>query len=446
MASMTVEQIVDAIRDAGLVGAGGAGFPTHVKAGAKVETLIANGAECEPMLDCDAALMTHHPKAVVEGMKLMARSTGATRLVLAVKDKNIEAIEALEKAMKGSKRIELMRLGNFYPAGDEVNLVYEVTGRIPPEGGLPLDVGAVVQNVCTLAKVADAVKGKPFTRRIVTVSGEVREPCNLDAPIGTSLKDLIRAAGGPVDKSFAVIVGGPCMGWAASSLDERVLKTTTGVLVLPPDHALIRLKTASVDQLLHRAKSVCDQCRDCTDLCPRYLLGHNLEPHRLMTAIGWGNDLDSEALRTAHLCCECGICGIYACPMGLYPNLYIQRIKEELNAAGLPRERGKTPEVPLAEYHGRKLPALRLEARLGLNDYPSHYPLREDALKPASVKIPLQQHIGVPAVPVVKASQKVQEGDLIGEIPKGALGARVHASIAGTVSEVTRDWVEIKAG
>jgi Na+-translocating ferredoxin:NAD+ oxidoreductase RnfC subunit len=426
------------------VGAGGAGFPTHVKAASRAEVVIANGAECEPLLDCDAALMLHFPEAVVEGLALLGRATGAKRLILAVKEKNREAAAALEPRIRG-RGIELKRLGNFYPAGDEVSLAWEAAGRIPPEGGLPIDVGVLVQNVCSLAKAADAEKGKPFTHRIVTVHGEVRRPANFVVPLGTPYRDLLRAAGGASRESFAVIAGGPCMGSPAASLDEPVVKTTTGLLVLAPDHPLVLIKTASVDQLLHRAKSVCDQCRDCTDLCPRYLLGHGLEPHRLMTAIGWGNRLDAEALKTAHLCCECGICGLYACPMGLYPNLYIRRIKRELDQAGIHRAQGAAPAGPLPEYAGRKLPTPRLEARLGLDRFPSHVPFVPESLAPARVRLPLQQHIGVPCEPAVKKGETVREGTLVGEIPPGALGARVHASVSGTVEEVTREWVAIRA-
>lgn len=446
MADPDGRAIVEKIKQAGLVGGGGAGFPTHIKAASDVEVVIGNGAECEPLLNCDKALMISDPRAVVKGLRLLARAAGGRRLVLAVKEKNRDVVRALEDAAAGTKgEIEVYPLGDFYPSGDEVTLVYEVTGRIVPEGGIPPDVGVLVQNVATLVKIAEAVEGRPFTRRLVTVAGEVRDPVTLDAPLGTPLQDLIEAAGGPLIDRFSVILGGPCMGGIASSLDDPVVKTTTGILVLPEDHPLVVIKSASIDQLLHRARSTCDQCQDCTELCPRYLLGHNLSPRHLMTAIGWGNDLTAPELRTAHLCCECGICGLYACPTGLHPNLYIHRIKAELNAAGLPRERGATPERPREEYAWRKLPLGRLKVRLGLSDYPDRAPLREAPLKPRSVRIPLLQHLGAPCRAVVKAGQTLKEGDLVGEVPDGALGARIHASISGRVTEVNEKWVKIAA-
>ncbi|MFH2002531.1 MAG: 4Fe-4S dicluster domain-containing protein [Planctomycetota bacterium] len=449
MVELSGNDIARLIREAGVAGAGGAGFPTHVKASSSAGTVIANGAECEPLLDCDTALMIHNPKAVLDGLVLLGRATGAGELVIAIKQKNLQAIEAVERELVSprfaSSGIRLLRVGNFYPAGDEVSLVYEVTGRVPPEGGLPLDVGVVVQNVGTLSKIADAVEGKPFIRRFVTVAGEVQSPRTFDAPLGTSLKTLIQGAGGPKEQPFAIVVGGPCMGWAASSLDEPVTKTLTGVLVLRPDHPLIALKAANIDQLLHRAKSVCDQCRDCTDLCPRYLLGHRLEPHKLMSAIGWGNKLGSEVMREVHYCCECGVCGLYACPMGLYPHLYFIRIKQELNAAGICREKGLPPLPVHAEYQGRKLPAGRLRARLKLSGYAEHVPFHPEALEPDCVTLMLHQHTGAPSLPVVEAGRAVMAGDLIAEIPEGALGARVHASISGRVTEVTGDAIRIQA-
>jgi Na+-translocating ferredoxin:NAD+ oxidoreductase RnfC subunit len=224
-----------------------------------------------------------------------------------------------------------------------------------------------------------------------------------------------------------------------------VQKTLTGVLVLAPDHKLVQYKIGNLDQLLHRAKSVCDQCRDCTDLCPRFLLGHKMEPHLLMTAIGWGNELGQAALETAHLCCECGICGIYACPMDLHPNLYIHRIKEELNAAGIHRTKGSAPAQPRESYSMRKLPYARLKTRLGLGRYTDNAPLAAEPLQVDEVKLLLHQHVGAPCEAVVKEGQKVKEGDPVGEVPAGALGARVHASISGKVKEVNERWVIIQS-
>jgi len=330
MKDLNVSTIRNRIEQAGVVGCGGAGFPAHVKSAMRVKTVIANGVECEPLLYCDTELMKSSSKEIVEGLVLLGRAVSAEELILAVKEKNTEAIAALKKAASGFENIKIHLLGNYYPAGDEVSLVYEVTGKIVPEGGFPPDVNVLVQNVVTLAKISEAVSGVPFTKRLVTVAGEVERPMTIEAPVGSYIKDLIKAAGGALAKPYVVIVGGPCMGGLISSLNTPVEKTTTGILVLKPDHPLVALKSANPDLMVQRARSVCDQCMDCTVLCPRAMLGHRLDPQRLMTAIAWGNELGANELKTAHLCCECGICGLYACPLGLLPHLHFHRIKKEL--------------------------------------------------------------------------------------------------------------------
>lgn len=431
----------DNIEACGVVGCGGAGFPTHVKAASKAPVLIANGAECEPLVSSDLALMTHYSKDMIEGLRLLGDAVGARELVIAIKEKNRPLLDIIGE----HRDIQIKLLGNYYPAGDEVSMVYEVTGKIPPEGGIPLDVGVLVQNVTTLAKISEANKGIPFTSRLVTVSGHVNNPVTVEAPIGTYLSDLIKAAGGATSKPFAMVVGGPCMGEMAPSLKSPVEKTTSGVLLLPPEHPLVQLKTVNPDRMLRRARSVCDLCRECTDLCPRYLLGHDIDPQRLMTHVAWGNKMNASQLKIAHLCCECGICGLYACPSGLLPYMYIRRIKEELLKSGQAREKGVTPMKPRPEFFDRKLPASRLEARLQLNRYTDKAPLCPDPIKPKEVKILLKQHVGAPCKLLVKPGQTVKQGDPIGKPPKGALGARIHASISGEVKEVTQHWVILRA-
>ncbi len=187
---------VTAIQKAGVVGAGGGGFPSHIKAAASADVVLANGAECEPLLRADSELMALDPARVVRGLSLIRESVGAKRAVIALKKKNGRAMDAIAGALRDDGGIELMPLANIYPAGDEFLLVFEATGRVVPEGGIPPDVGVVVNNVTTLVQVADAVEGRPVTDRMVSVQGEVRSPGTFVAPIGTSLDGLIEEAGG----------------------------------------------------------------------------------------------------------------------------------------------------------------------------------------------------------------------------------------------------------
>ena len=187
--------LVNQVRNAGVVGAGGGGFPAHVKLAAKADTIIANGAECEPLLHKDAAVLEHRAKDVVRGILLCADALGAGDVVIAIKAKKKAAVAAATAACEGTRaRVHL--LGDYYPAGDEYDLVHSVTGRLIPPAGIPLNVGVVVMNVESLANVAAAADGKPVTRKIITIAGAVANPASFEVPIGISLRECIAAAGG----------------------------------------------------------------------------------------------------------------------------------------------------------------------------------------------------------------------------------------------------------
>lgn len=452
--------IVDLVRDAGVVGAGGAGFPTHVKIDNQVEVLIANGTECDPLLRADQNLMARHAPKIIEGLRLLQEATGARRVIIATKRDYTEAASALQRAGAGKDGIELHLGEAVYPAGDEFLLVYELTGRMVPEAGLPLHVGCLVQNVATLFQIAEAATGQPVTSRYVTVSGEVGEPKTVIAPIGTPIRELIRAAGGlrqpkwqePLPESalldeYGIVVGGPMMGKPATGLDQPVLKTTAGVLLLPQHNAVVRYLNRPVGSWVRRGRSTCDQCRDCTDLCPRYLLGHNFRPHEVMRAVNYGMTEKPDLLTGAVLCCECRLCEAYACPLELSPMAYYVSLKKELRAAGWVNDRHhRTALEPHVMREFRAVPTKRLIAHLGLTEYHERgAPLDDRPLRPKKVRIPMRQHLGAPAAPVVSVGDKVGVGMLIGRIPDGALGANIHASIAGVVTGVTAEAVEIEA-
>ncbi|MCR4406793.1 MAG: RnfABCDGE type electron transport complex subunit C [Anaerolineae bacterium] len=443
------DQIVESVRAAGVVGAGGAGFPTHVKIAARVDTVIANGAECEPLLHCDQYLMTTQADEVVEGLRLVMQASGAKHGVIALKQKYQAAIVALRAALdqRPKMNVRLHLLESYYPAGDEFLLVYDVTGRLVPETGLPLHVGCIVQNVGTLANIARAQRGEPVTHRLLTVTGEVRAPKTLRVPIGTSIGEVIRWAGGVKSDSasLSIILGGPMMGRLATSLDEPVTKTTSGIIVLPADNATVRYLRRPLGSWIKRGRSTCDQCRDCTDLCPRHLLGHDLEPHKIMRTINYGITTLPFNVTAAVLCCECRLCEAYACPLELSPCAYYKEIKRQLAAQGWRNDVHKRTDLaphPFREF--RRVPTERLIGRLGLTAYAQlECPLDPGDYRPERVTIPLRQHIGMAARPVVRAGDVVAVGDLIGEIPEGKLGARVHASINGKVVEATAEEVVI---
>jgi cobalamin reductase len=349
-------------------------------------------------------------------------------------------------------------LDSRYPAGDEFVLVYETTGRLVPEAGLPLQVGCLVQNVQTLFNVSRATEGHAVTHRLLTVAGAVMRPVTLWVPVGTPIREVLAWAGGiqparwseRTGDDYAVVIGGPMMGQAAIGLDQPVTKMVSGLLVLPRDNITVRYLTRSRKSWVRRGVSTCDQCRDCTDLCPRYLLGHDLKPHEVMRAINYGLDRPPDKVTAAILCCECRLCEGYACPLELSPMAYYVAIKEELRAQGWRPEKraadGSLESHPMRD--GRLVPTHRLIARLGLTEWEDQVcSLDEVDYRPARVVIPLRhpRGIGAPAAPAVEVGRRVAAGDLIANIPEGKLGARVHASITGRISQVSESAIEIVA-
>lgn len=434
--------LIKKIFEAGVVGCGGAGFPTHVKLKASPDILIINGAECEPLLRTDRYLMVHEAEKLIGGIDLICRELSIPKACIAVKKTYTQEMASLNDAIrKLGSRVTIHQMDSFYPAGDEQVVVYEVTGRVVPPAGIPLDVGAIVDNVATIAAVADAANDKPFTDKYLTVTGEVRRPSILKVPVGTSFEQCIQMAGGTTRDKVMIVSGGPMMGLPMSweqAMQSSVTKTTSGILVLPEDGTVDRRRKTEIRHMLNRAKSACIQCTFCTQLCPRHMLGHPLQPHRIMRKMAACTDisqvLDDKDICQAAICSECGVCEVYACPMGLQPRVINALLKGELAQAGIRYSReGDSWEADLNRPH-RKVPTQRVAARAGVSAYykiDGHTYVEGTAKK---VVLPLKMNIGVPAEPVVTNGVHVEKGRLIAKCPDGKLGANLHASIAGTVS------------
>ena len=443
---MDRQLFIDLVRKAGVVGEGGAGFPAHVKYDARVETVIANGCECEPLLYSDQHIMRSHAAEIVQALQAVMQAAGAVRGVLAFKRKYAQVDEAFQAAAQGSG-LELARLDNFYPAGDEHILVHEITGRTIPPLGLPKEVGALVANVGSLLSVSRAMRGEPVTRKVVTVTGEIARPAVIRVPIGASLEFCLEKCGGATVPDPVYMLGGPMMGTILDdpkSAAECVIgKTSGGIIVLPRGHHLHETATLSLDAMQKRAAAACIQCRYCTDLCPRYLVGHNFETHRVMRAFAGGADTAMDALQ-AMLCSECGVCELFSCPMRLSPRRINAALKRKFQASNVAYEGPREVRMEQSALRSfRKLPVDRLAIKLGIMRYMELHPEFAGDFEPPAVRIPLSQHIGAPAQALVKTGDKVAAGDCIGEIPQGVLGARVHASISGIVTQ-TGTRIEIQ--
>lgn len=441
--SRSPEQIVNAVRAAGIVGAGGGGFPTYVKLGAKVDTVIANGSECEPLLATDKTFMKERPDLVVEGLKLAMQATGAKRGIIGVKGHYKDVVRALEKALPKDAPVSLHLLENYYPAGDEFLLVHDILGRVIPEGGIPLNVGVVVNNVITLAQIANAVDGVPVTERMITVTGEVKEPKVVSVPIGTTYSDLIKMAGGLNTPDSVLIDGGPMMGKIVENHEQGIAKTTSGLIALPPDHFIIRTNKKPLSQIIKQSKSACCQCFRCTDLCPRNLIGHELHPHLTMRTIDYNQAEPLQNITSTFLCSQCGMCELVACDfMLLSPRRIYAAYRKKLTEKGVKNPHTRTGVKTRESLEYRKVSIPTVMKKIGITQY--YKELNYDGKKTVDyVRIPLTRHAGAPAIPTVRLKQRVKMCDVIAASPEGKLGTVCHASIGGQVTEITDYWMEI---
>lgn len=443
--------MVEAIKNAGVVGAGGAGFPTHIKLNAKAECFLVNAAECEPLIETDKYLCRTYPDRIVTTVVKIAEHLGAVRSVIALKDHYHAEIMALKSAIeRQNAAVEIFQMKSFYPAGDEQTLVYEVTGRSVPERGLPLDVGCVVDNVGTVLSIADALEEKPVMEKYLSVTGAVTRPVMFHVPIGTPIRRMLQAAD-LKETQYAVIMGGPMMGRMLKTdaeIDAAVVTKTTGnLLVLPKDHYLVRRSMLTPERMMRQAATACIQCKMCTDLCPRYLLGHEVRPNMVMRSM-WKESLitdDEEYKRcfgSAANCCSCGACEMFSCPMGLSPRKMNDYAKGLLRNRGINVEKNTNPIARDGVEHHR-IPTDRLIARLDLTRYVSHTEPELVSLAADMCVIPLSQHIGKPAVPRVAKGDHVAKGDLVATAAEQGLSANIHTGMSGVVIDVTDKGISI---
>lgn len=440
-----MENFLEKIKAAGVIGAGGAGFPTHVKLSGEANYVLVNAAECEPLLRVDQQLFAIHAKKILMALNACVEAVGAEAGIIGIKGKYHDAIDAIEKHLGDFPKLRNHELPNVYPAGDEQYIVHALTGRIVPEGGIPIAVGCVVINVETLLNIYEAVhEDKAVTDKYITITGAVANPVTLKVPVGTSIEAAIEMAGGTTVSPYKVIDGGPMMGKVLSSVKGPVKKASKGYIVLPEDHPLILNKLKPVSQVLKEAKTACCHCDLCTDVCPRYLQGHKLHPSKIMRVAGYGTTGDrNSTVEEAFLCCECGLCE-QACIMNLQPWKVNTFLKGELTKAGIKNPHKASPKEvhPFKELRG--FPVKKLIYKLSLDTYEAKAPLVDEIAAVEEVRILSRQHIGAPSVCVVSSGEKVQKGQLVFKMAEGALGANIHASISGTVIEATQDHIVIK--
>ncbi len=439
---MDIKALSEIMRDAGVVGAGGAGFPSYAKLDSRADTIILNCAECEPLFRLHRSLLAEYAFEIMTALNEVKTAVDADRVIIAVKPSYKEAIDAVNYHLPSFAGFEVCPLSEFYPAGDEVNTIYEATGRVVAPGALPITVGTTVFNVETMLNTYYAIKeGRPVTSKYLTIAGAVKNPITYNVPLGMTFGELIKLAGGYAERDCAIINGGIMTGTLASENDV-VTKTTNAVLVLPKNSSIIQKRMVKATMNVKRAMSACCQCRSCTDLCSRHLLGHPIEPHLFMRAVAKGMESDIMAVLNSAYCSQCGICEMFACPQELSPRTLIGIAKGQLRAAGVKLPEPKIEEVD-RNRNLKRVSMSRLIARLGVDKYDVEAPISPMPKEVGLVKEKLSQHIGAPARAVVSVGDKVKVGDVIASAPE-KLGVPVHASVNGEVISVTDGFIVLK--
>lgn len=435
---MNYDELVKIIKDSGIVGAGGAGFPTYAKLDKRADTIILNCAECEPLLKLHRQLLERNAYEILSALSIISKTVGADNIIIGIKGSYKNALAAVEHYKDSFENISVCRLPEVYPAGDEVVLIQEATGRTVRPGALPISVGVTVFNVETVYNVHRALSGENVTHKYVTVAGEVNRPMTLRVPLGVSVGELIDYAGGSTLDDYAIVLGGPMMGSLGSRYDV-VKKTTNAILVLPTDHYIVKKKQENTAIDINRAMAACCQCTYCTDLCPRALLGHPIDPAKFMLSAS--KKMNDEPYLDAAYCSGCGLCEMYSCGQGLSPRTLLTAAKEQNRKNGIKPNPSKGAGVsPVRSY--RRVPMNRLAARIGVTKYNKTAPMLDDVLSPKSVTLMLSQHIGAPAKAVVLPGAEVKCGQVVAAAVEG-LSVNVHSPIDGTVTAVNDKFIKI---
>lgn len=438
-----INELIGVVKDSGVCGAGGAGFPSYGKIDARAKTIILNCAECEPLLRLHRQVLEKYPYEILSTLYQMALSIGCNQVLIGVKEAYKHTVEAIQAHLRSFPIISIGLLPEVYPAGDEVVMIHELTGKVVPPGSIPIQVGVAVFNVETVFNIYQALKAKkPVTHKFITISGEVAFPCTRYVPLGMTVEDVVALAGGVTVEHPAYLMGGPMTGNLCAE-DDLITKTSNAIIVLPENHIVVQKKRKNTQISMKRAMASCCQCEMCTDLCPRNLLGHPIQPHLFMRAATSGSTQDVGTFLDTFFCSSCGLCEMYSCNQGLTPRSLIAEYKAGLRANGI-----KPPKVELTPVKKarplRRVPISRLRARLGLDDYNVKAPLDESYIIVDHVRIKTSQHIGAPAVPIVKVGDLVKEGQKIAEAAENALSLPVHASIDGVVTSVSAQEIEIR--
>ena len=441
---MQLEKLSKIMQESGIVGAGGAGFPAYAKLDKRADTIILNCAECEPLFKVHRQLLEKYAYEIVSTFSMVADAVEAEHAIVAIKPsyKGVEA--AVRAAMVTFPKVSISFLPEIYPAGDEVILTYETTGRAIKPGNIPISVGVTVFNVETMLDVYRAVnENAGVTHKYVMVAGEVKEPKVLRVPIGMTFKEVADLCGGSKIDDPAYLAGGPMTG-KISTPHGLITKTTNAVILLPQDHYIVQRKTVKPNIGMKRAMSACCSCRMCTDLCSRNLVGHPIGPQAFMHGISHNKVFDMKPFLDTFYCSQCGLCEMYSCMQGLSPATLIGAYRDGLRSKGItpPKDPEFTGVSDKRAY--RLVPVARLIKHLGISKYNVETPIDETAISPNRLTLSLHQNIGAYSVALVKKGDKVTAGQAVAKAPDDKLGVAIHSPIDGKIAEINDKFIIIE--
>ncbi len=434
------------LKDNGVVGAGGAGFPSYCKLAEGADTLLINAVECEPLLYTSYTLLQERIRDIVIGMRAVMEYAKIPRGLLAVKDYRAAKL-GYSDGQELAPGVFIKYIPNVYPMGDEINLIYTATGRVVPPGQLPITRGVIVYNTETIYNIGLVVQfGQPVTKTYLTISGDTPKAYCVKVPVGMKISEVLKIMNVQVPDTHVVIDGGPSMGTIVNLSTDVVKKPCSGLLILPKTIPAVRNKLRTKEENFRRAASVCCQCNRCTDMCPRHLLGYPLEPHKMVRSTLSAAQADPELIKSATMCCGCDICSTLACCQEISPMQIIKEYKgilakNRMKYVADPNEQF----TPSPDREGRMVSAGKWKEMLGVAKYDKFPPIYvEEKLKATEVHVPMSQHIGAPAVPIVKVGDEVVENQMIAQAAEG-LSVPHYAPITGKITYVDGKTIVIHA-
>lgn len=438
---MKLDELKEKIKAAGVIGAGGAGFPTHMKLATNIDTVVINAAECEPLSYTDFTIMQQYMDKVTAGAEAVCKALQAKRVVIGIKEHTAGKL-GFHDGMKIGNFCYVKFMPNAYPMGDEIILIYQTLGRVVPPGQLPSVVGVVVINVETAYNVNNSINGIPVTKKWITIGGDISCPTVCRVPINCNVKDVFKAAGISVPSEHTVVDGGPAMGNIINPDSAVVTKKTKALLILPDNIPAVVSKTIPASRMLKRTSSACCQCFHCTEICPRYLLGYPIEPHKTLRTVGMEMTEYPENLKTASLCSGCGVCTLMACCQGVSPSVIMAEVKKNLRTKKISYRSSKAT-VPNPERDNRLVPIDSFKRRIGVEKFDKAARYTGDLkVKQDVYRLLLSQHVGKPSIPIVKIGDGVSAGQMVAQADSG-ISAALHTPVSGRVSEVTDSQIEI---